>query len=192
MTATSWNKLRLDALDSVQALENALNDQESDDPTLVAAYLEAKSTLATAFAQLARERYGQDESLDEAVELVRSALNAFSDVPESYRRMRHFSASHRILLAYLVRNVGKPVTAASLKMINQEQSETERRTRELRTLGFDIEAAHSGGQQTYTLKSAVPDTALGARHQIAEQIRADRDLTSDEREVMLREYGVDV
>ncbi|MDA2989007.1 MAG: hypothetical protein O2815_08025 [Actinomycetota bacterium] len=192
MTNPSWSKLRHDALDSVQALVSALDDQESDDPTLIAAYLEAKSTLATAFAQLARERFGQDQSLNAAVELVRSALDAFSEVPEAYRRMRHFSASHRILLAYLVRNVGKPVTAASLKMINHEQSETERRTRELRTLGFDIEATHSAGQQTYTLKSAVPDTALGARHQIAEQIRGDRKLTSDERDVLLREYGVDV
>lgn len=188
----SWTKLRADALDAARSLVDVLADDGSGDPTLIASYLEAKSTLAAAFAQLAQERYGQDSALDDAVNLVKVALPAFTDVPERYRKMRHYSASHRILLAYLMRNVGKPVSAATLKMVNREQSETERRTRELRTLGFDIEAVRTGGQDSYTLKSAEPDTALGARQQIAQQIRDDKDLSDAQREDLLRKYGVGV
>jgi hypothetical protein len=190
MTAP-WNKLRAEALDSTHALVEVLSDGESDVSILITSYLDSKSALATAFAVLAKERYGQDSALDDAIKLVKTALTAFSDVPDRYRKMRNYSASHRILLAYLVRNVGIPVSAATLKMINGEQSETARRTRELRTLGFDIEAIRTGGQDSYTLKSAEPDTSLGALQQIAQQIREDKNLSQQERDQLLRNYGVD-
>lgn len=190
MTA-SWTKLRAEALDSTRALVEVLRDGESDVSTLIASYLESKSALASAFAQLAQERYGHDSALDDAIKLVRSALTALTDVPDRYRKVRSYSASHRILLSFLIRNVGKPVSAATLKMITGEQSETPRRTRELRTLGFDIEAIRTGGQDSYTLKSLEPDTSLGAHQQIALQIREDKDLSQQQRVHLLRFYGVD-
>lgn len=190
MTPT-WSTLRIQSLDAVRLLANVLDDNEAADSTLIAAYIEARSALVLAFAKLAQERYADSSALDDAVKLVEAALNVFGDIPDGYRKMRNYSASHRILLAYLVRNVGKPVPFAILKMINREQSETARRTRELRTLGFDIEAVHTGGQDSYTLRAIDPDISLAVRQQIAHQIREDKRITREQKDYLLQKYGCD-
>jgi hypothetical protein len=188
----AWSNLRIQSLDAVRQLANVLADNEAADSTLIAAYIEAKSALVLAFAKLAQERYADCSALDDTVKVVEAALNVFSDIPDRYRKMRNYSASHRILLAYLVRNVGRPVPFAILKMVNREQSETARRTRELRTLGFDIEAVHTGGQDSYTLKVLNPDISLAVRQQIAHQIREDKSIPRGQRDSLLQQYGCDM
>ena len=186
----SWNLLRAAALDAVTVLSEVLGDDTADEPRLITAYLEAKSSLAAAFAELSAERYGA-ASLDEAIRLVETAFRAYTDVPKKYRRVRRFSASHRVLLAYLSKHEGIPVPITILKMVNGEQSETGRRTRELRTLGFDLEAVRSGGQDAYVLRRVVPDASLGALRQIAYQMREDRTLEKRERDNLIGELGID-
>lgn len=186
---TSWSRSRADALSAARELCEILDEIDADSPTLIASYLAAKRALANAFADLAQERYGSDRSLDEAISLVEVALGSFESVPEKYRRVRSFSASHRIILGYLRLNVGAPVTAATLRMINREQVHTERRTRELRTLGFDLEATRTAGHEAYVLRSPLPNAALGALRQIEHRIREDRDLNESEREELLLRYA---
>jgi hypothetical protein len=188
----AWPTLRIQSLDAVRLLAGVLADNEAADSTLIAAYIDARSALILAYAKLAQERYANSMALDDAVKSVEAALNVFTDIPDRYRKMRNYSATHRILLAYLVRNVGKPVPFAILKMINQEQSETARRTRELRTLGFDIEAVRTGGQNSYTLKASRPDIHLAVRHQIAHQIREDKSLTQQQQIQLLQKYSCDL
>lgn len=190
MTIT-WNQLKAEALDSTSSLVQLLRDDESDESTLISLYVDSKTALSCAFAQLAQERYGQDSALRDVMQLVKTALIAFSDVPDQYRRMENYSAIHGILLAYLIRHVGHPVTLSTLKMLTGEQSETSRRTRDLRDLGFDLPAIKTGGEHSYTLKSAEPDTSLGARRQIALRIQKDRNLSKEQRDQLLRKYGVD-
>jgi len=187
----TWNQLRAEALAPTSSLLQLLRDAESDESTLISLYIDSKTALASAFAQLAKERYGQDSALGDVMQLVKTALIAFSDVPDQYRRMENYSSTHGILLAYLIRHVGHPVTLSTLKMLTGEQSETSRRTRDLRDLGFDLPAIQTGGEHSYTLKSVEPDTSLGARRQIALRIQKDRNLSKQQREHLFRKYGVD-
>lgn len=186
----SWASIRPEARDAVSTLLDQLSDNTADESNLIDVYLDARTSLARAFAELAGERFSDDGSLDAAVELVTTALTAVGEVPDRYRRVRRYSGSHRILLTFLSRNVETPVTAAKVMMVNGEQTETGRRVRELRELGFTIETTRLSGQDHFVLRSGLPDAALGARHQIAYQIKNDMSLSKDERKTVLEQFGV--
>lgn len=186
----SWQRSRVLARRDVEVLLDLLSDEAAADSVLIDSYLDARTSLASAFADLAQERYRDNGVLDEAVAMVARALAAVTDVPERYRRVRRFSSSHRILLTFLTANVGRPVSAAKVKMVNAEQTETGRRVRELRTLGYQIDAIHDSGQDHFVLRSELPDASRGARHQIAYQIRNDGGLSNEKRDQVLARFGV--
>jgi hypothetical protein len=66
---------------------------------------------------------------------------------------------------------------------------TERRARELRDLGYDLEARHTGGTDVYVLRSREADAKAGAAMLVARNIREDRGLSADQRGEMLRRMG---
>jgi len=186
----TWTRLRESALDSVTFLKELLRDNSAEDKRLIAAYLEAKQILAEAFEALAVEKYYDSSVLDNVKKILeREMRESFRYLPNKYLKIRGFGTSHAKLLAYLSKNVGSEVTAATLRMLTADASETERRTRELRELGFDLIAGHTGGSDFYTLSSATPDAAKGAAVQVTKNINADKKISSVERERLLGLVG---
>jgi hypothetical protein len=111
-------------------------------------------------------------------------------LPAKYLKVRGFGKSHARLVAYLVRSSGNEVSASELRMLTGDAVHTERRARELRDLGFELEAKHTGGTDVYLLRSAEPDVAAGAAIQVAQNIRGDRSLSQAQAADLLRSAGL--
>jgi len=116
--------------------------------------------------------------------------SAYPDLPGRYLKVRRFGKSHARLLAYLCRSAGSEVSGAELRMLTGDAIHTERRARELRDLGFTLEARHTGGADMYILHSPEPDTAAGAAIQAAKNIREDKSVAGEEKERLLRTAGL--
>jgi hypothetical protein len=183
--------MRASALDTVSTLKELLADVEAEDRRLVSAYLEAKQVLANAFEVLAVEKYADPSVLDGAKRNVEAAMrSAYSYLPAKYLKVRGYGKSHARLVAYLARSSGVEVSAAELRMLTGDAVHTERRARELRDLGFQLEARHTGGADVYLLRSADPDAATGAALQVTRNIRGDKSISGAEAADLLRSAGL--
>jgi len=183
----SWTRLRAAALDSLATLTDLLGDPATDDRRLVSGYLETKMLLAAAFEALAGEKYTDPTVLDSAKTVVESAMRSlYPDLPVKYLRVRGFGTVHARLLAYLARRVMSDVSAGELRMLTGDAVHTERRTRELRDLGFQLDARHTSGSDVYVLRSNEPDPVAGAATLVAKNIREDRSISKTEALAILR------
>jgi len=115
---------------------------------------------------------------------------AYPHVPERYLTVRGFGTSHSRLLAYLVRSAGSEVSAEELRMLTGDAVHTERRTRDLRDLGFHLDAFHTGGSDVYVLRSDEPDAGVGAALQLTRNIRSDKSISAAEGTSLLRSLGL--
>ena len=77
------------------------------------------------------------------------------------------------------------MSADELRLLTGDAVHTERRARELRDLGLQIETFSSGGLSIYVLKNGTPDLAAGARATAARNIRNDKALGPAEREHLI-------
>lgn len=186
-----WARSRATALDAISELEVLLQDDSADDRRLITAYLEAKQSLATAFEAFAVEKYLDPKVLEAAKKSIEIAMRStYPELPSKYLRVRGFGKSHARLLAYLCRSTGSEVSGAELRMLTGDAVHTERRARELRDLGFDLEARHTGGADVYILRSEMPNTSEGAAKQAARNIREDRATSKQEKEKLLTRAGL--
>ena len=189
--AESWVRLRASALDSISELRELLADESADDRRLIGAYLEAKQALADAFEAFSVEKYMDPAILDKAKESIETAMrSAYPDLPAKYLKVHGFGKSHARLLAYLCLSAGLEVSGGELRMLTGDAVHTERRARELRDLGFTLEARHTGGADMYVLRGTEPDAAAGAAIQVAKNIRGDRSSSNEVKERLLRATGL--
>jgi hypothetical protein len=94
---------------------------------------------------------------------------------------------HGPLYAYLAAHVGEAVPAWRLRVLTAEQKETERRVRELRDLGLDVEAS----AETFTLRSLDPAIDAGVVWAVEKRLETRSGLRSPEVERRLRELRGD-
>ena len=186
----SWNRLRTTALDSTNTLSEILSDPECDDRRLVTGYLEAKHALANAFEAFAIEKYTEPSIFDIVKDsLERVMRETYPHIPSRYLRVRGYGSTHRLLLAYIVGRAGKDIDASELRMLTGDAVHTERRARELRDLGFRLDARHTQGADVYVLTELEADFKFGARALIAKNIREDRTITKSEASDLLESLG---
>jgi hypothetical protein len=172
-------------------LRELLADPEAEERRLIAAYLESKQMLASAFEAFSVERYFDPAVMEEAKKAVEQAMrSAYPGLPAKYLKVRRFGTSHARLLAYLCRSAGSEVSAAELRMLTGDAVHTERRARELRDLGFTLDARHTGGTDMYVLRSTEPDVTAGAAIQVAKNIREDKSASKQDKEDLLRAAGL--
>ena len=173
----SWERTRRTALDAVTALRDLLLDPEAEDRRLIAGYVEAKATLAAAFESLTVSRHGDLSILREHKRrLEEEMVRAFPSVPAQYLKVRGYGDTHARLLAYLTHRQGQHVPAAELRLLTRDAVHTERRARELRDLGFKLDAQHSSGRDVYVLSDTPPDINAAARELVRRNVLADREL----------------
>jgi hypothetical protein len=186
-----WVRLKASAIDAVSELQMLLQDNSADDRRLIAAYLESKRTLAEAFEALSVERYVDLTVLKSAKSSITLAMQStYPRLPARYLKVRGYGSSHARLLSYLCRSTGAEVSGAELRMLTGDAVHTERRTRELRDLGFNLEAKHTSGTDVYILRSDVPDTAVGAAIQVKRNIREDRATSKQEKDNLMLSSGL--
>jgi hypothetical protein len=189
--ADNWTKLRAAALDSVGTLHELLGDSTVDDRRLILGYLEAKRTLAAAFAAFSVAEYEDKSVMENAKRAIEHKMaSRYPGVPRKYLKVKGYGESHTHLLAYLVRRVGIEVVSAELRMLTGDAVHTERRTRELRDLGFKLDARHMAGSDVYVLGSLEPDLDAAAAYLVSRNVRADKSLSKAEATEILRIAGL--
>lgn len=177
-----WKILRVSAAGAVSDLHALLKDPEATEAELVQAYVTTKSTLASAFEAYASERYAQDTTLTEVCASIEKEMaTSFAAVGSKYLKVRGFGRAHRLILAMLAERVGQAVSVGELRMLTGDAVHTERRARELRDLGLDVDAKHTAGTDAYVLSSTVPDAARAARELTIKNIREDKTLSEPAR-----------
>jgi hypothetical protein len=193
MSAERWGKLRIEALRALRLLTDLLGDADAEPEGVLRAYLDTKARLAEAFQALALEQMSDPtEGFQSAIEGIDQQLAASYNglVPDKYLRVKGYGGVHQQLFAYLSRRAGKSVSAPELRVITGDAVHTERRVRELRDLGFEVIASHSGGADAYRLVSTTPDFNKGALQIARLNIKSDRTLSNPERDALLESIGV--
>lgn len=186
----SWKILRVSAANALSDLQALLKDPDAVGTELVQAYVTAKSTLANAFEAYASERYEQDTTLTAVCAAIEKEMAArFTGVNARYLKVRGFGRSHRVILGLLAERVGQPVSVGELRMLTGDAVHTERRARELRALGLDIEAKHTAGTDVYVLKSVVPDVSSASRELVVKNIREDGRLSDTARSALIAQLS---
>lgn len=178
-----WNRLRMDAAVAVKELLEQLQTGESAQDAFDA-YLRAKSI--TAEAMQARMRQHLPEQCETFHDLRKrlgaEIIRRYKDViPDKYLNVPYGSRTHEELFSVLLDNRGTSVPAARLRIVTADSVHTERRTRELRELGLDIEATKENGGDAYTLWSLNIDTEK-IRSIVRNNVEKDKNkLSTDER-----------
>ncbi|MCI3276480.1 hypothetical protein [Streptomyces cylindrosporus] len=157
-----WNRLKPDTIHAVRQLLSQLEHSESSQD-LLDSYLYAKRLLAQSLQAYIRITMADElTTLQELrARLGHEMKRRYGDrIPEEYLIVPYGSRTHEELFTLLLQQQGRPVEAAFLRIITADSVHTERRTRELRELGLDIETTKSGGSDVYTLKSLEIDTNM--------------------------------
>ena len=128
-------------------------------------YLETRRVLTQEFMVLARALIGDSaDRIDDARARIEAEMAAMAHgtLGPDELRVGPYGGVHPVLLEYLVRHVGHYVPASRLRVLTGDQVHTERRVRELRDLGFDVDWQRVSDEDQYILRSLEPDISAAA------------------------------
>jgi hypothetical protein len=185
---SDWDASREAALAELELLRSLIQEEGAED-RIIEGYLQAREVLSRSFRTLMLQGLTSKLSLlsETRQEIERCMSQLFAGlIPLKYLVIRGRSSPHAEILAYLALRVEKPVRADELRILTGDAIHTERRTRELRDLGFGIVARHTAGADTYTLSSITPDYRWAAVHQVRKKIAGAGDLSREMKDELLR------
>lgn len=156
-----WNRVRLEAAHAVKDLLGLL-ETDGSAQDLFDSYQRAKAISAHAMQARMRmhlpERCGTFHQLRDR--LHEEITKRYGDtLPHKYLRVPYGSRTHEELFSVLLDYRGRTVPSALLRIVTADSVHTERRTRELRELGLDIDASKANDTDVYTLRSLEIDEA---------------------------------
>jgi hypothetical protein len=171
-----------------ELVSSQIDRPEAEFERLLDGYLEARRSLAKQFSLVAQRYLLRDGTLLETarkrieermIELLRGRI------PDKYLVVHGYTSVQPILLQYLAQHVGEPVRSSKLRILTGDQIHTERRVRDLRDLGFEVEWKNVADEDQYVLKSVEPDLDAAAILQVRKNIREDKKLVKQERDRLL-------
>jgi hypothetical protein len=169
-------------------VQSQLGPKDVEFERLLDGYLEARRALAKQFSVVAQRYLLRGESLLEttrkAIEERMTALFG-NRVPEKYLKVHGYKSVQPILLQYLAQHAGNPVRSSKLRILTSDQTHTERRVRDLRDLGFQVDWKKVSDEDQYVLKSIEPDLAAAATLQVRKNVKEDKKLARGEKERLL-------
>lgn len=150
----AWGRLKPGSVFAVKSLKAALDASEASADDVLEAYLFAKRSLAQSMRTLqlsqlparCREFHELRAQLEEQM-----AVRYADRIPRKFLRAPYTSKAHELIFTILLQSLGEPVDNARLRLVNQDNTHTERRTRELRELGLNITTSEADGNRYYTL-----------------------------------------
>ena len=193
MTVSAELRKSLENLEHFSALVRSQVDRSDVDfERLLDGYLEARRSLARQFCLVAQRYLLRGNSL---LEMTRKRIQQrmaelYDDrIPGKYKVVHGYTSVHPILLQYLSQHLGNPVRSSKLRILTADQIHTERRVRDLRELGFDVEWKKVSDEDQYVLASIEPDLDKAAAVQVRKNIRKDKKFDKTEKERLLRLLG---
>jgi hypothetical protein len=179
----AWRSLKPTSAYAVRELRIAFEREDASPDDLIDAYLFAKRHLAQSMQALLLSQLPSrcPEFMGLRARIQEEMNNRYADgIPDRFLKVPYGSKVHELLFMILLRNLGKPVDSDRLRLATRDNVHTERRTRELRELGFNIAPSEADGSQHYTLAdlkidyTKVPDL-------IAKEIKKSKSLTMTEK-----------
>ncbi|MFC9437215.1 hypothetical protein [Nocardia sp. NPDC057030] len=157
-----WNRLRPDVVHAVGELHKPLDNEESAQDILDA-YLYTKKLLAESMKALVLSQLPTDcpafhELRSKLADEIQKQYGG--KIPAKYLTVPYGSRTHEILFAILLQHIREPVNAEFLRYSTKDSIHTERRIRELRGLGIEIDTDKASGANVYTLQSLDIATSL--------------------------------
>jgi hypothetical protein len=160
-----WLQLKPDAEVALAELLSQLRAASADSPNqdFLDSYLYAKRVMAEAMKAFIRIDLDErcDTFHDLRAKLADEMRRRYSGrVPDVYLRVPYGSRLHEELFTILLKRIGTTVPAALLRIVTADSVHTERRTRELRELGFDIASFTENSIDVYMLNSLEINTSM--------------------------------
>jgi hypothetical protein len=193
MTVSAELRKSLESLEHFSSLVRSQMDRnEVEFERLLDGYLEARRSLAKQFSLVAQRYLLHSDSV---LEITRKRIEQrmgqmFDDrIPDKYKVVHGYTSVQPILLQYLAQHAGNPVRSSKLRILTGDQIHTERRVRDLRELGFDVEWKKVSDDDQYILRSVDPDLDRAAALQVRKNVREDKKLGKKEKERLLGILG---
>jgi hypothetical protein len=188
--ADDWNSLKeVTELAVAQLLVQLRSETSSQD--LLDSYLYAKKILAESMQAFIRVGLTEpDDAFSRLRGQLQAAINSryAGQIPDRYLKVPYGSRAHDELFRILLQRQGTPVQSGLLRVVTGDSVHTERRLRELRELGMDIQTSKQSGYDYYTLGSLNIDTSLIPAI-VANLIKNDRRLPASERQALVSRVG---
>jgi hypothetical protein len=157
-----WNNLKeVTKLAVAHLLEQLQSETSTQD--LLDSYLYAKRLLAESMQAFIRAGLTEsNETFSNLRQQVQAEISRryAGRIPDRYLRVPYGSRVHEELFTILLQRQSIPVQAALLRVVTGDSVHTERRVRELRELGLDIENSKDSGYDYYTLGSLNVDMSF--------------------------------
>jgi hypothetical protein len=155
---------------------------------LLDGYLEARRSLSRQFCLVAQQHLLRGDSLLETTRkrIEQRMTELYGNrIPDKYRAVHGYKSVQPILLEYLGQHAGYPVRSSKLRILTADQTHTERRVRDLRDLGFQVEWKKVSDDDQYILASVEPDLDAAVGLQLRKNIKDDKKLSKEERDRLL-------
>lgn len=142
---------RLDAArDAVGVLASLLENEATDSLRLIRGYLDARRQLSDAFQQFASDEF-DNKDLWRSL-LTQASLTPGGRLPGGTRKLETLGTVHRLMFSLLVRQGEQGADAEWLRLLSGDAVHTERRLRELREAGIEIDSIRAAGANVYRLR----------------------------------------
>jgi len=167
-----------------ELVKSQANMPELEFERLLDGYFETRRSLAQQFSLLSHEFLLKgDTILASTLSRVEARMGELfgGRIPERYLVIGGYKRIHPILVEYLSQHVGEPVRSSKLRVLTGDQTHTERRVRDLRDLGFDVEWKKTSGEDQYELRHLQPDLDKAARLHVRRNIVKDKKLDQRQR-----------
>ena len=193
MTVSAELRKSLEDIELFTALVRSQVDRtEVEFERLLDGYLEARRSLAKQFCLVAQRYLLRGDSLLETTrkQIEQRMAELYGNrIPDKYRVVHGYTSVQPILLQYLAQHVGNPVRSSKLRVLTADQTHTERRVRDLRDLGFQVEWKKVSEDDQYVLASVEPDLNAAAALQVRKNIKDDKKLAKQEKDRLLGMLG---
>jgi hypothetical protein len=193
MTVSAELRKSLENLELFTGLvRSQIDEPEVEFERLLDGYLEARRSLAKQFCLVAQRYLLRGDSLLETTrQRIEERMGKVfgGRIPEKYLVVHGYTSVQPILLQYLAQHVGNPVRSSKLRILTADQIHTERRVRDLRDLGFQVEWKKVADDDQYVLKSVEPDLDAASSSQVRKNIKDDKKLPKLEKDKLLSLLG---
>lgn len=187
-----WQQLKPAAEHALKNLLTEISAHKDDPQSLFEAYTYAKEISARAIqSRMLAYLPGENEQFRTLRTKIEQEMHArYRDVvPERLLTVPYGSKTHERLFSLLQENLATPVHSAMLRIVTGDDVHTERRARELRELGLDVDWGSREGINTYELRSLELDFDL-VPAMVRNKIRQTKSLRADQRKQILRDAGI--
>lgn len=186
-----WQRLRPDAEHALRILLSEIADHK-DPQSLFEAYTYAKDIAARAVqSRMLRHLPAENQQFRALHAKIRQEIRSrYQDtVPARLLSTPYSGRTHEGLFSLLQENLMQAVPAAMLRIVTGDHVHTERRARELRELGFDLDWHETEEISVYELRSLELDfDRIPAI--VRNNVRRVKSLTKDEKQCILKNAGI--